>query len=500
MKKTAITAIAWALLSTFVWAHGGDDPPKAAAEARSALPDNALWVANGLDDTISVIELGAGSVTTTLRAGVNPHIISAAPDGRLIYVVNAGVHDRPSAEHASVASEMKPKSESDNDDDSGRSAREDRDMNESTRMERTMSNSLWIYEASSGAVVATVAVGMGPTHALPSPDGRWVYVTNTDEDSITVVDTSTWTVADTISGLPEPHDGEFNDDGTLLFLATAGDNTLSVVDTADRAVVGRYPVGEKPRGVAVGGASGETVFLTNKADGTLSVFPRPRTDETVFTYRVGDGPHALRVAPDGKTVYIALSAENAVAVFDVAVAAVVDSIAVGELPEQLDLSDDGRTLFVGNNADATVSIIDTVTRTVTDTIPVGRGAYGVQAVGPRSTQFVDLPKTSRGYARIGAVELNDALKAKEFTLINVHVPYAGDIPGTDMNIPFNRIDEYEARLPAKDLPVVVYCRSGSMSRTAAARLVALGFTNVVELDGGFNAWRRAGYSLVRRDR
>ena len=54
------------------------------------------------------------------------------------------------------------------------------------------------------------------------------------------------------------------------------------------------------------------------------------------------------------------------------------------------------------------------------------------------------------------------------------------------------------QLPAKDAPIVIYCRSGNMSAQAATELVGAGYTQVYELDGGTNAWQSAGYTLLDR--
>ncbi len=102
------------------------------------------------------------------------------------------------------------------------------------------------------------------------------------------------------------------------------------------------------------------------------------------------------------------------------------------------------------------------------------------------------------YTNVTAEELQSMLDAKDFPLVNVHIPYEGEIQATDSFIPFNRIDEYVDELPSDpDSKIVVYCRSGGMSAAAAESLVALGYTNVWNLDGGMIAWEAVGYQLIQ---
>ena len=108
------------------------------------------------------------------------------------------------------------------------------------------------------------------------------------------------------------------------------------------------------------------------------------------------------------------------------------------------------------------------------------------------------PVTAPGgvYRDISVDDLQAMLAQEDFLLVNVHIPFAGNIPGTDLSIPYNRIAAQAGQLPAdKDAAIVVYCRSGAMSTAAAQTLVQMGYTRVYNLRGGFNAWQAAGLPL-----
>ena len=104
------------------------------------------------------------------------------------------------------------------------------------------------------------------------------------------------------------------------------------------------------------------------------------------------------------------------------------------------------------------------------------------------------------YWQISVAELQGMLGRDQAPLlVNTHIPFQGDIAGTDVSIAFNEIADHLDELPAdKNAPVVLYCRSGPMSDRAATTLAGLGYTQIYSLEGGFNAWAAAGLPMAER--
>lgn len=95
------------------------------------------------------------------------------------------------------------------------------------------------------------------------------------------------------------------------------------------------------------------------------------------------------------------------------------------------------------------------------------------------------------YRQISQEEAKEMMDAGDAVVLDVREQSEydeGHIPGAVL-LPVGSIDEDTAAavIPEKSATVLVYCRSGNRSKTAAAALAELGYTDVCEF-GGINTW------------
>ncbi|QXD15354.1 rhodanese-like domain-containing protein [Rhodocaloribacter litoris] len=79
---------------------------------------------------------------------------------------------------------------------------------------------------------------------------------------------------------------------------------------------------------------------------------------------------------------------------------------------------------------------------------------------------------------------------EEFVLIDVREPNERNIASIGgTNVPLQKLpDTIEDVVEDKETRIVVYCRSGSRSARAVEYMRAMGYRNVVNLEGGILAW------------
>ncbi|HEX4830530.1 MAG TPA: hypothetical protein VH478_05495 [Trebonia sp.] len=201
-------------------------------EALAVTPDGSqLWVANTGPRTspseptsVSVIATATNKVIATLPLKGAPSQVAFSPDGSRAYVVTANGLFTYSVRSRHVICETTGLG----DPRSAAVAPGGR----SVYVTDTQDNAIKVVSTSSGRVTATIRVGLLPWADVVSADGRTLYVANPDSDQVSVISTARNKVAKEIPVTGDPDTLALTADGSQLWV---GQKTLAYVDVIDTA-------------------------------------------------------------------------------------------------------------------------------------------------------------------------------------------------------------------------------------------------------------------------
>jgi phage shock protein E len=121
---------------------------------------------------------------------------------------------------------------------------------------------------------------------------------------------------------------------------------------------------------------------------------------------------------------------------------------------------------------------------------------GVEQAAGAGAAVANEAGSSEPFARLDPAAFEERMKNEKAMVINVHVPYEGELDGTDAFIPYDKI-KGDPRLPKdKATEILLYCRTGRMSEEAGNDLHEEGYTNLAHLEGGMKAWEASGRKLI----
>ena len=197
----------------------------------------------------------------------------------------------------------------------------------------------------------------------------FAYVTSTN--TVTVINTATNTVVDTIMVAGSNLGVKFRPAGDRAYVVNNSFSTVSVIDTAISTVVATVPVGGSPQSIAVK-PDGSRVYVSNSADNTVSVIDTSTNTVIGIPIVVGSQPVGLAVSPDGSRLYVGNASGSSVTVIDTStnLPVVGSPVTVGPRPNDIVFKPDGTRAYVTNNSGSSMSVIDTSSLTAT-TVPLG---------------------------------------------------------------------------------------------------------------------------------
>lgn len=223
----------------------------------------------------------------------------------------------------------------------------------------------------------SVEVGDRPMGMAPSPDGRYLAISNDGQgvQSLVLFDTATKKVVQTLP-YPSPQalylGLAWSPDGKALYASAGGNNKIrtyrlekGVLAEGQPIVLGDDSKPLYPAGLAVS-PDGQTLYVALNLGNALAAIDLASGSVKTLAFGepaspkdIGTLPFQVVLSKDGKTLYTTHQGAGAVAVVETASLKLGKLIEVGDHPSGLALSPDGTRLYVANANSDTVSVIDT---------------------------------------------------------------------------------------------------------------------------------------------
>ena len=244
------------------------------------------------------------------------------------------------------------------------------------------------------AEVKRINVGKEPHHLYLTPDERSLIVANAVGNSLTFIDPRTAEVQRDIKGIMDPYQLRFSPD--MRWFVTLA-NRLNHVDIyhwepantkEPFRLAKRIPTGKTPSHQWIDSTS-STVYATMQESSELVAID---LNTQAVKWRVGTGklPADVYLTADDKTLFVALTGDRFVEVFDVTAspAKLIKRIETGESAHAFRAVGDKRHVFVGNRSADTISIIDTQQQTVVGKLPAPGGPDDMELLADGKTLLV----------------------------------------------------------------------------------------------------------------
>jgi YVTN family beta-propeller protein len=248
-----------------------------------------------------------------------------------------------------------------------------------------------------------ITVGKEPHHLYPTPDGKSLIVGNAMSDDLVFFDPVTAEIQRRIAAIDDPYQLGFSPDTRWFVTAALRLDRVDVYryEGGDLKLAKRLSIPKAPSHIWFS-ADSSMVFATLQDSNEIVAISLQKL-EPVWKLRTGKQPAGILITPDDRHLMVGVMGENFVDVIDWRAQKSVKRIVTGRGAHNLRGLGDQRHVFVTNRVDNTVSCIDMRSFQVINSFPVPGGPDCMEITSDRKTMWI----TNRFARQVSLVNLAD---------------------------------------------------------------------------------------------
>ncbi len=340
-----------------------------------------VFVANGLGNSVTVVDTLSGS-KTTLPVGDTPSAIAVNPVTNKFYVANKGGNSVSVIDGATLAVTTIPVG-------NAPVAIAVNPANNKIYVACYNSDVVTIIDGATGST-STVATGSSPAALTVDPVMNRVYVANKIGDNVTVINGDNGSFTTNLAVGNGPAAIAVNPATNLVYVANSVSDTVTVFNGSTRAIVATLAVGSQPSSIGINMTTNR-IYVANKVGDSVSII-NGVTNTVAQTIGVGNQPVGMVVNPVTNRIYVLNKIAETVSVLDGASNAVTN-VGVGLTPSAfagttaVDAAWSVGKAFVANQFANNISIVDGAAGTAS-AVAAGSSPIAVAVNQATNTAFV----------------------------------------------------------------------------------------------------------------
>ena len=278
----------------------------------------------------------------------------------------------------------------------------------------SLDSTVSVIDPSDWHVTKTIDTGKEPHHLYLTPDERSMIVANAGGDSLTFIDPRTAEVQRVVKGTLDPYQLRFSPD--MKWFVTLA-NRLNHVDIyrwdgQALTLVKRVPTGKTPSHLWIDSKSASVYATMQDSDELVAIDLASQTLK--WRVKTGSTPADVFGSSDDKSLLVAMTGGQEVQVFDItqSPARLVKTIPTGQGAHSFRALGDGQHVLVSNRAANTVSVIDLTSLSVERSFAAPGGPDDMEISTDRKTVYV----SSRWIKKLSIIDLASGKLLKQINV------------------------------------------------------------------------------------
>jgi YVTN family beta-propeller protein len=298
-----------------------------------------LLVMNKSDHTVTLIALNTGGTLTTLATGTEPHEGAVSPDGRIAVIANTDYNSNQG--HTLTVVDVAARKVTGEIELGYANPHGIMFMPDGKRVIVTVegSSAIALVDIEAGKVVQGISTPGYPCHmVVPAPDGRRAYATSIWRGALVVLDLEKGEMIEAIETGGGAEGFDLSPDGGEVWVGNRAEDSVSIIDTRTLEIVETVKAEGFPIRLKFA-QEGAVALVSCATGGTVRVFDAASRKELgAIDMETGSAPIGILVAPDQRHAFVANTRANTVAVIDTKEMKRVAIIEAGATPDGMALS------------------------------------------------------------------------------------------------------------------------------------------------------------------